>query len=96
VFNDRNFSVGTMCIALIAVGMNSSMLLVALYTQKLLNYDAWTSGLVPAPGGLGTMIAPIISGRLISPVDQRLLLAGGCLLNVVAVAHDAPDAQPDY
>ncbi len=84
VFNDRNFSVGTMCIALIAVGMNSSMLLVALYTQKLLNYDAWTSGLVLAPGGLGTMIALLISGRLISRVDQRLLLAGGCLLNVVA------------
>jgi DHA2 family multidrug resistance protein len=84
VFNDRNFAVGTMCIALIAVGMNSSMLLVALYTQKLLNYDAWTSGLVLAPGGLGTMIALMISGRLISRVDQRLLLAGGCLLNVVA------------
>jgi len=84
VFNDRNFSVGTMCIALIAVGMNSSMLLVALYTQKLLNYDAWTSGLVLAPGGLGTMIALMLSGRLISRVDQRLLLAGGCLLNVVA------------
>ena len=84
VFNDRNFAVGTMCIALIAVGMNSSMLLVALYTQKLMNYDAWTSGLVLAPGGLGTMIALMISGRLISRVDQRLLLAGGCFLNVIA------------
>ena len=85
VFNDRNFAVGTMCIALVALGMNSSMLLVALYTQKMLNYDAWTSGLVLAPGGLGTMIALMISGRLISRVDQRLLLAGGCGLNIVAV-----------
>ena len=85
VFNDRNFAVGTMCIALIGLGMNSSMLLVALYTQKMLNYDAWTSGLVLAPGGLGTMIALLISGRLISRVDQRLLLAAGCALNIVAV-----------
>ena len=84
VFNDRNFAVGTMCIALIGLGMNSSMLLVALYTQKMLNYDAWTSGLVLAPGGLGTMIALLISGRLISRMDQRLLLAAGCVLNVVA------------
>jgi DHA2 family multidrug resistance protein len=84
VFNDRNFAVGTMCIALVGLAMNSSMLLVALYTQKMLNYDAWTSGLVLAPGGLGTMIALMISGRLISRVDQRLLLAGGCLLNVFA------------
>jgi DHA2 family multidrug resistance protein len=84
VFNDRNFSVGTMCIALVGLGMNSSMLLVALYTQKMLNYDAWTSGLVLAPGGLGTMIALMISGRLIARMDQRLLLAFGCGLNVVA------------
>jgi DHA2 family multidrug resistance protein len=85
VFNDRNFAVGTMCIALVGLGMNSSMLLVALYTQKMLGYDAWTSGLVLAPGGLGTMIALLISGRLISRVDQRLMLAGGCGLNIVAV-----------
>jgi DHA2 family multidrug resistance protein len=84
VFNDRNFAVGTMCIAMIGLGMNSSMLLVALYTQKMLSYDAWTSGLVLAPGGLGTMIALLISGRLISRVDQRLLLTVGCVLNVVA------------
>ncbi len=44
VFNDRNFSVGTLCIALVALGFNSSMLLLALYTQKLLGYDAWNSG----------------------------------------------------
>jgi len=51
----------------------------------MLNYDAWTSGLVLAPGGLGTMIALMISGRLISRVDQRLLLGFGCGLNIVAV-----------
>ena len=36
VFNDRNFAVGTICIALVALGFNSSMLLVALYAQKIL------------------------------------------------------------
>jgi DHA2 family multidrug resistance protein len=85
VFRDRNFTVGTICIALVGLGMNSSMLLVALYTQKVLGYDAWTSGLVLAPGGLGTMIALMISGRLVSRMDQRLMLAGGCALSAVAV-----------
>src|SRR5439155_22561172 len=46
VFNDRNFAVGTLCIALVGLGFNSSMLLIALYTQKMLGYDAWNSGLV--------------------------------------------------
>ncbi len=84
VFNDRNFAVGTLCIALIGLGFNSSVLLVALYTQKILGYDAWNAGLVLAPGGLGTMIALMFSGRLISRMDQRLMLAGGCALNIVA------------
>jgi DHA2 family multidrug resistance protein len=84
VFNDRNFAVGTICIAFVALGFNSSMLLLALYTQKILGYDAWNSGIVLAPGGLGTMIALMISGRLISHMDQRLMLLGGCLLNAFA------------
>jgi DHA2 family multidrug resistance protein len=84
VFNDRNFAVGTLCIALVGLGFNSSMLLVALFSQKMLHYDAWNSGLVLAPGGLGTMIALMFSGRLVSRMDQRLMLAGGLSLNIVA------------
>ena len=80
VFRDRNFGIGTIAIFLIGLGFNSSILLVALYTQKILGYDAWTAGLTLAPGGLGTMIALMISGRLVSRMDQRLMLAGGCVL----------------
>src|SRR5437773_2469476 len=64
----------------------SAFLLVALYTQKMLAYDAWNAGLVLAPGGLGTMISLMISGRLVARVDQRLMLMGGCLLNAFAAA----------
>jgi len=60
------------------------MLLVALFTQKMLAYDAWNSGLVLAPGGLGTMLALMVSGRLVARMDQRLMLAGGCLLGAFA------------
>ena len=85
VFNDRNFAVGTVIITMVAFGFNSSMLLVALYTQKMMGYDAWTSGLVLAPGGLGTMIALSFSGRLVARMDQRLMLLFGCGLNAIAL-----------
>jgi MFS transporter, DHA2 family, multidrug resistance protein len=87
VFNDRNFALGTAAIFLIGLGFNSSLLLLALYTQKILGYDAWTSGLTLAPGGLGTMLALLISGRLVSRLDQRAMLAFGCLLQAVALWH---------
>ena len=83
-FSDRNFATGATLIAVVGFGMFSGMLLVAVFTQKLLGYDAWTSGLVLAPGGLGNIFSLFASG-LVTRVDQRLMLAFGCLLNAVSL-----------
>jgi DHA2 family multidrug resistance protein len=85
VFTDRNFAFGASFIALIGLGMFSSMVLLALYSQKLLGYDAYTSGMVLAPGGIGNMFSLILCGRLITRVDQRLLLTFGCLVNAISL-----------
>ncbi len=85
IFRDRNFGLSSLAIFIVGLGFNSSLLLVALYTQQVLGYDAWSSGLTLAPGGFGTMIALMISGRLVSRVDQRAMLAGGCLLQAFAL-----------
>jgi DHA2 family multidrug resistance protein len=85
VFGDRNFGVCSLAILLVGFGFNSSLLLVALYTQQIMGYDAWSSGLTLAPGGVGTMIALMISGRLVSRMDQRLMLLGGCIGQSIAL-----------
>jgi DHA2 family multidrug resistance protein len=84
VFADRNFAAGATLICIVGFGMFSGMLLVAVFTQKLLGYDAWTSGLVLAPGGLGNIFSLFASG-IVTRVDQRLMLAFGCLLNAVSL-----------
>ncbi|HEV8437949.1 MAG TPA: DHA2 family efflux MFS transporter permease subunit [Methylomirabilota bacterium] len=84
VFTDRNFAMGATLSAIVGFGMFSGMLLVAVFTQKLLGYDAWTSGLVLAPGGLGNIFSLFSSG-LVTRIDQRLMLAFGCLLNAVSL-----------
>ena len=53
IFGDRNFALGSVVMAGAGLGFYASMLLLALITQKLMGYDAWTSGLVLAPAGLG-------------------------------------------
>jgi DHA2 family multidrug resistance protein len=85
VFLDRNFAVGSTVIAMVGLGLFSSMLLVALYTQKLMGYDAWTSGAVLAPGGFGNMLSLVVAARLVIHMDQRLLLALGCVLNAASL-----------
>src|SRR5262249_26334320 len=72
VFIDRNFAIGVTLISVVGFGMFSGMLLVAVFTQKLLGYDAWTSGLVLAPGGLGNIFSLFASG-MVTRVDQRLM-----------------------
>ena len=84
VYGDRNFAAGSLIMLTVMIGFFSSMVLLALFTQKVLGYDAWTSGLVLAPGGVGNLLSLVIAGRLITRLDQRWLLALGCLLNAYA------------
>jgi DHA2 family multidrug resistance protein len=85
VLADRNFAAGTVLMAMVGFGFYASMLLVALFTQKVLAYDAWTSGLVLAPAGLGNLVSLLLAGRLVTRMDQRLLLALGLTCNGIAL-----------
>jgi DHA2 family multidrug resistance protein len=85
VFSHRNFAIGSGIIAMVSMGFFSTTLLIALYTQKVLGYDAWTSGMVLAPAGLSNMLSLVVAGRLVTFVDQRWLLATGCALNATAL-----------
>ena len=84
VYRDRNFAASSLIMLFLMFGFYSSMVLLALFTQKVLGYDAWTSGMVLAPGGVGNLVSLLIAGRFINRIDQRLLLALGCLLNAWA------------
>jgi DHA2 family multidrug resistance protein len=84
VYGDRNFAAGSLVMLVVMIGFFSAMVLLALFTQRVLGYDAWTSGLVLAPGGVGNLLSLVVAGRLITRVDQRWLLALGCVLNAFA------------
>ncbi len=84
IFADRNFTMSSAVMALAGFGFYASMLLLALYTQKLMGYDAWTSGLVLAPSGIGQALILLLVGRLVTRVDQRWLLSIGVLMNGLA------------
>jgi DHA2 family multidrug resistance protein len=86
VYADRNFAASSLLMLIMMMGFFSSMVLLALFTQKVLGFDAWTSGLVLAPGGVGNMLSLLVAGRLVTRVDQRWMIAFGCALNAYA-AH---------
>jgi DHA2 family multidrug resistance protein len=84
IYQDRNFAAGSLIMIVVMIGFYSSMVLLALFTQKVMGYDAWTSGLVLAPGGVGNLLSLLLAGRVVTFLDQRWLLVAGCLLNAFA------------
>jgi DHA2 family multidrug resistance protein len=77
VLADRTFALGTFLITLVGFGLYSSLILLTLYLESLLHYDALTAGYVLAPGGLGSLISLAAAGRLVNRIDPRWLVSAG-------------------
>jgi DHA2 family multidrug resistance protein len=77
LFRDRNFTAGTLFIAIIGLTYYASLALQPPYLQNLMNYPIVSAGLVLGPRGVGTMGAMMVVGKLIGRVDTRFLLGTG-------------------
>jgi DHA2 family multidrug resistance protein len=80
IFRDRNFTAGILFISIVGLTYYASLALQPPYLQNLMDYPIVSAGLVLGPRGIGTMGSMLLVGRLIGPVDTRLLLALGLSL----------------
>ncbi len=80
VFRDRNFTASLAVMFSVGMILLASSALLAPWLQTLAGYPVATAGLVLAPRGLGTMAAMLVSGRLTTRMDPRLLMAFGIAL----------------
>src|ERR1700685_1597920 len=77
LFRNRNFTAGTIFVAIVGLTYYASRALQPPYLQTLMNYPVVTAGFVLGPRGVGTMAAMLIVGRLTGRIDTRLLLGFG-------------------
>jgi DHA2 family multidrug resistance protein len=84
LFKDRNFSFGTFIITVQGIMLFSTTSILPIFTQTLLGYDAFTSGMCILPRGLGSMLSALIVGRVIGKVNVKLLLFIGFSLLTVS------------
>ena len=80
-----NFVAGTIMMFAVGLIMTGCLALLPTMLQHLMNYPAFTTGLVTAPRGIGVMVAMFLVGRLINRVDNRLLIMVGFLLTAVSM-----------
>jgi DHA2 family multidrug resistance protein len=79
VLKDRNFRIGCLLAAVIAMSLYITVAMLPLYYQEILGYTAFTAGLVVGPRGIGSFIGSPIIGFLGSRIDNRKLMCAGFL-----------------
>jgi DHA2 family multidrug resistance protein len=80
-----NFMAGTVLMFFVGGILSGTLALLPTMLQSLMNYPVFTTGLVTAPRGIGTMIAMFVVGRMINRVDNRLIILTGFLLTVFSL-----------
>ncbi len=85
LFKEKTYAAGVWIMFFFGFALYGSIVLLPLYLQTLMGYDATLSGLALAPGGIGSLLVMPLVGRLTSVVDNRLLIVVGLVINGVAV-----------
>lgn len=77
VLRHRALVVGCAWGAAMGIGLYGSVFLLPLFTQNLLGYTSWQSGIVILPSSIATAITMPIAGRLVWRVGPAWLLGAG-------------------
>jgi len=77
LFRDVSFSTGNILMFFAFFNLFGSIVLLPIFLQTLMGYTAFLAGLVLGPGGVSTMIALPVAGKLIEKHNPKLILAIG-------------------
>ena len=81
LLKDRTFSTGNIIMFFAFFNLFASIILLPIYLQTLMGYTAFLSGVVLGPGGVATMIAMPIAGKLVEKKKGRMVLTAGIILS---------------
>ena len=86
LFKDKGFAAGN-TIQFFTFGvMFGSIVLLPIYLQRFMGYTALLAGIALAPGGMATLVAMPIAGKLITKINPKAILIFGLLITAYSVA----------
>ena len=89
VFKDRNFTMGCVLIGAMGMILYSSAVIIPQFSQQVLGYDAFRSGLILSPGGIVVIILIPIVGRIMKYVQTRYVVMFGFTLMGIALLYSS-------
>ncbi|MEK6776564.1 MAG: DHA2 family efflux MFS transporter permease subunit [bacterium] len=84
LFKDRTFSMGNVLMFFVFFNLFGSIVLLPIYLQTLMGYTAFLAGVVLGPGGISTMMAMAIAGRLSQKTNPKWLLVFGIVMSALS------------
>ena len=85
LFKERNYASGVTIMFFFGFVLYGSIMLLPLFLQTLMGYDATLAGWALAFGGLGSLMIMPVVGRLTTIIDSRILVFIGLCINALAV-----------
>ncbi|HHN65048.1 MAG TPA: DHA2 family efflux MFS transporter permease subunit [Nitrospirae bacterium] len=84
LFRDRTFTMGNILMFFAFFNLFGSIVLLPIYLQTLMGYTAFLAGLVLGPGGVATMIALPVAGRLVNRYNPKGILVVGIVISALS------------
>lgn len=84
LLKDANLALGSVGIAIFGLALFGAMVILPIMLEDFLGYEAFTTGLVMAPQGVGAMIAMMFAGRLLARnINPRNIVLVGIVFGSV-------------
>jgi MFS transporter, DHA2 family, multidrug resistance protein len=85
LFKNVSFSAGNLIMFAVGFCLYSSIMLIPLFLQTLMGYNATMAGMVLAPGGVATLICMPFVGAAIQHYDGRKVVFMGLIIGAVSM-----------
>lgn len=85
IFKDRNFTVASILLCIVGLGLYGMMVIQPIMMEGLYDYPALTTGLMMAPRGISGMVSMVIVGKLINRIDARWIIITGILISIAGM-----------
>lgn len=97
VLRFRSITAGSLFSAVLGMGLYGAIFAVPIFTQQILGFTAYQTGMLLFPGAIAAAIMMPLVGRLVSIFDNRLLIAfGACVIVASMMALATMNINSSY
>lgn len=85
LFKNVSFSAGNTIMFFVGFCLYSSIMLIPLFLQTLMGYNATLAGMVLAPGGIATLVTMPVVGAMLTHYDGRKIVLAGLIIGAASM-----------